>query len=188
MEIDYEIPEPFQFNPLKHHLSFIKEFVSLWQSEDKAPEINSLVKELKHIGTSVMDVYTGQLEINAILKEIIKLLESKDLISEKSFELWAGNSFSSYRIISLSDSSEWAVKFHNQKGRFVHLFPARESPHTFRIKANTLKSAILYYIIIGKDFISREDLNKARELLELSPVKDSAETDAITKMIEILRK
>jgi hypothetical protein len=56
-----------------------------------------------------------------------------------------------------------------------------------RIKANTLKSAILYYIIIGKDFISRNDLNKARALLRLSPIKDPAEAEAITEMIEMLR-
>jgi hypothetical protein len=80
------------------------------------------------------------------------------------------------------------VKYHNDDGRFVHMFPARLSPHSFRVKANTLKSAILYYIIIGKDFITREDLNSTRELLGLSPVKNTAEAEAITEMIEILRK
>ena len=61
------------------------------------------------------------------------------------------------------------------------------SPHTFRVKANTMKSAILYYIIIGKDYITGDDLNRARAFLGLSPVKNSAETKAITNMIDMLR-
>jgi hypothetical protein len=42
--------------------------------------------------------------------------------------------------------------------------------------------------LIGKDYITGDDLNQARVLLGLSPVKDPAETEAITEMIEILRK
>ena len=79
------------------------------------------------------------------------------------------------------------LKYHNDETRYVHVFPTRQSPHTFRVKANTLKSAILYYILIGKDYISRRDLNHSRSLLGLSPVKDTDETKAITEMIEILR-
>jgi hypothetical protein len=87
----------------------------------------------------------------------------------------------------MSDSSQWTLKFHDDKLRFVHLFPARFSPFSMRVKANTLKSAILYYIIIGKDYISAVDLNRARALLGLSPVKDPAESEAIIEMVEILR-
>jgi hypothetical protein len=188
MEIDYDIPEPFQFNTLKHHLSFIKEFISFRLSEEKAHEINNLVKELKHIGTSVMDIYTGSLTIRKIIYEVAFILKSKNLCDESAYCGWTGKTINDFRIISLSDSSQWTLKYRDDRTRYVHLFPARESLHTFRIKANTLKSAILYYIIIGKDFVSGEDLNKTRALLDLSPVKNSAETDAITKMIEILRK
>lgn len=92
-----------------------------------------------------------------------------------------------FRIVSLSDSSQWTLKYHNNEICYVHLFPARSSPHSFRVKSNTLKSALLYYILIGKDFITGDDLNKARALLGLSPVKNTVDTEAITEMIEILR-
>ena len=72
--------------------------------------------------------------------------------------------------------------------RFVHIFPARGSQHTFRVKSNTLKSALLYYILVGKDFITGDDLNKVRPLLGLSPIRDPVDTEAITEMIEILRE
>jgi len=183
----FHLPEPFQFNPLKHHLSYIREYISGKLAHDRTFDEQAMLKEIRHIGTSVMDIYSGSMSIDDILSEIKNSLESQKLDSEKSFEKWAGNSFSDYRILTLPDTSQWALKYHNDKTRFVHLFPARFSPHSFRAKANTLKSAILYNIIIGKDYISRKDLNHARSLLGLSPVKDPSETEAITEMIEIIR-
>jgi hypothetical protein len=187
MEIDYDIPEPFQFNKMKHHLSFIKEFISLRQSEDKAPEINSLVKEIKHIGTSVMDIYTGSLTLRKIIDEIGFILNSNNLGDESAYSGWIGKTYNDFRIISLSDNSQWMLKYKDDRNRYVHLFPARTSPHTIRVKANTLKSAIMYTIIIGKDFISGKDLNHARDIQGLSPIKDTPDVEAITEMIEILR-
>jgi len=187
MNTDYHIPEPFQFNPLKHHLSFIREFIFNRLAEDQGIDIKSLIKELKHIGSSVMDVYTGRLSVNDICKEVTGSLASGKLLNHKVFSEWTGMNFSDFRIVTLSDTSQWMMKFHNDKLRYVHLFPARLSLHSFRVKANTLKSAILYYILIGKDFISADDLNRARALLGLSPVKDPDEAEAITEMIEILR-
>jgi hypothetical protein len=183
----YQIPEPFQFNPLKHHLAFIRGFISGKLTEEKGDDIKVVVKELKLIGTSVMDLYTGRLSIKDICNEIFKFLESKKLKEYRIFAEWAGRKFSDFRTITLSDTSEWMLKYNNDRSRYVHLFPVRMSPHSLRIKANTLKSAIIYYIIIGKDFISADDLNRARALLDLSPVKNPEEAEAITEMIEILR-
>jgi hypothetical protein len=187
MEIKYDIPEPFQFNTLKHHLSFIKEFISIRLSDGKAYEINSLVKELKHIGTSVMDIYTGSLTIRKIIYEVGFILKSNNLGDESSYSGWTGKTINDFRIISLSDNSQWMLKYKDDRTRYVHLFPARTSLHTVRVKANTLKSAIMYNIIIGKDFISGKDLNHARDIQGLSPIKNTIDAEAITEMIEILR-
>jgi hypothetical protein len=187
METDLLISEPFQFNPLKHHLSFIKEFIVRRLSEDKAPDITLLVKELKHTGTSVMDVYSGSFTVTQIIKEANIFLNENNLYNETVFSDWTGKDFNDFKVISLSDTSQWMLKYNNDRNRYVHLFPARMSNHSFRVKANTLKSAILYNIIIGKDYVSRKDLNRARDLLGLSPVKDPADTEAITEMIEMLR-
>lgn len=184
---NYQIPEPFQFNPLKHHLSFIREFILNRLAEEKAIDMKNLIRELKHIGTSVMDVYAGRSSVDVICREVTGFLALKKLAGPKVFSEWTGKNFSDFRTITLSDTSQWMLKFHNNECRYVHLFPARMSPHSFRVKANTLKSAILYYIIIGKDYISTDDLNRARALLGLSPVKDPDEAEAITEMIEILR-
>jgi hypothetical protein len=181
------VPEPFQFNPLKHHLLYIKEFISDRLAADKNADLKSLLRELNHIGTSVMDVYNGQLPVNQICSQVNEFLEKNILSDVKIFQNWTGINFNDFKIVNLSDASQWMLKYHKDENRFIHLFPARQSPHSFRVKANTLKSAILYYIIVGKDFISRKDLNYARSLLGLSPLRDPSEADAITEMIEIIR-
>lgn len=187
MQINYYIPEPFQFNPLKHHFEYIKEFISVRLAEENINDVKELIRELKHIGTSVMDIYNGEITIEDIFKEINEILKSRKITSAHSFAKLAVEKYNDYLSASLSDGSQWVLKYHNDKSRYVHIFPARNSLHSFRIKANTLKSAILYYILIGKDYITRDDLNHTRELLGLSPVKDTADAEAITEMIEILR-
>jgi len=187
MKSEFLVTEPFQFNPLKHHFSYIREFMAAWINEEQSIALKAVVKEVKHIGTSVMDVYTGSLSVQEICGEISGYIHKNRLDRIKSFSEWSGKGYGDFKTITLSDSSVWTLKYHSDEKRFVHFFPARESPHSFRVKANTIKSALLYYIFIGKDFISREDLNGARKYLGLSPVKNTNEAEAITEMIELLR-
>jgi hypothetical protein len=186
MNTDYQIPEPFLFNPVKHHLGFIKDFINLYV-DNSFTDIQSLTRDIKHIGWSVMDIYTGTLSINRIFIESEEYLKLNNIFERESYSEWAGMKTDCFRIISLSDGSRWNMKYHNNPLRFIHIFPARNSQHTFRVKANTLKSALIYTILVGKDFVTGEDLNKVRPLLGLSPVKDSIDTEAILEMIEILR-
>jgi len=183
----HDIPEPLLFNPLKHHLSFIREYVEHKVHNPEEYDKDIFLKEIKHLGTSVMDIYTGSLSIENISKEVMMFLVSKNIIERELFAGWAGRNDNDFRVIPLSDNSEWTLKYHNNEKRYVHIFPARNSPHSFRVKSNTLRSAILYYVVIGKDFITGDDLNSARALSCLSPVRDPIDTEAITEMIEILR-
>jgi hypothetical protein len=188
MDFKVDIPEPLLFNPLKHYLPFIRDFVSNRTLSINDLRLKVLTRELKHIGTCVMDIYTGELTQEVIFKEVRAFLETNDLKGKEVYKSWSGTDFNDYRIVALSDTSQWTLKYHNHETRYVHIFPARSSPHSFRIKANTLKSAILYIIIFGKDYVSEDDLNAARALAGLSPVKEVADTEAVTEMIEILRK
>jgi len=178
------IPDPFQFNPLKHHLAFIKSFILSKENSEVNPE---LLKTIRHIGSSVMDIYTGKLPVSEILSGISDYLTMVNLNNRNKYAVWAGTEPYDFRTLTLSDNSNWTLKYHESENRYVHLFPARSSPHTFRVKANTLKSAILYIIIYGKDYVTEEDLNRARALVNLSPIREVAETEAISEMIEILR-
>lgn len=183
----YDIPVPLLFNPLKHHLGFIRYFIEENSREHKIAGDGPVIKELKHIGGSVMDVYSGELKYTEICDELLCYLNTKKLADRSRFLNWAGDDPKDFRTIYLSDGSQWILKYYEHEQRFVHLFPARFSPHSFRIKANTLRSAILYQIFKGNDFITEENLNTARAIGGLSPVKDLFDTEAITEMIEILR-
>lgn len=181
------IPEPLLFNPLKHYLPFIREYVNRKSETESYPGSPDFIRELKHLGNCVMDIYKGDLGQDAIFMEVITYLEKNKIRSHESYARWAGTSHSSFRIIELQDSSLWTMKYHEHETRFVHIFPSRLSPHTFRVKANTLKSAIMYQVLIGKDYISDDDLNRARALAGLSPVREAGDAEAVTEMIEILR-
>ena len=180
-------PEPILFNPLNHHLGFIKEYINRNLSDKKQTDNSAIAKDLKHIGGSIMDIYSGTLSPGDVSIEVIRFLNANNLNEKDPFVRWAGKDPKDLRTIELSDSSKWVLKYSDNEIRFVHPFPARYSPHSFRVKANTLKSAMLYIICIGKDFITEEDLNIARAVAGLSPVKDVVDAEAITEMIEILR-
>ena len=188
MDYGVHIPEPLLFNPLKHYLPFIRDFVNSRNLTITDPGLKELTRELKHIGTCVMDIYAGEFSQEKIFSEILEFLEKSHLREKEVYRGWAGTGFNDYRIVSLSDTSQWTLKYHNHETRYVHLFPARSGPHSFRVKANTLKSAILYIIIFGKDYVSDNDLNAARALMGLSPVREVADAESVTEMIEILRK
>jgi hypothetical protein len=114
MVTDLHITEPFLFNPLKHHLGFIMEFVNL-NVEEPVSDIQDLARELKHLGTSVMDIYTGSLSSVGICKEVETYLRGKDVLSHDAYSTWAGTNTNCYRIISLSDGSQWTLKYHDNK-------------------------------------------------------------------------
>jgi hypothetical protein len=181
------IPEPLVFNPLKHHLGYIKEFILENTGSGRSDANVEVIRELRHIGGSVMDVYTGGMTHPEIGDEFLCYIKTKKLSDRNIYSKWAGTGQRDFRTIYLSDGSQWVLKYHDNEQRYVHFFPARFSPHSFRIKANTLKSAILYLIFIGKDFADEDDLNTARAIASLSPVKDIFDAEAISEMIEILR-
>jgi hypothetical protein len=187
MIAESQIPEPILFNPLKHHLGYVREFIYQKTEGEENGDQKKMIKELKHLGTSVMDVYTGSLPITDICNEVVVFLREMEISERNHFSAWAGVKMNEFRIIPLSDGTQWTLKYNDHCQRFVHIFPARGSSHTFRVKSNTLKSALLYSILIGKDFITGDDLNRVRPLLGLSPIKDPVDTEAITEMIEILR-
>ncbi|MGQ9620659.1 MAG: hypothetical protein ACUVTX_06715 [Bacteroidales bacterium] len=186
MKPGIDIPEPLLLNPLKHHLGYIRDFTEYYAVHGGFDK-SEFLKILGHLGGSVMDVYTGSLSCTEICRETLNMLMADNLLIKENFIKWAGSKSKDFRTIELSDSSKWVVKFYNHEKHWAHIFPARFSPHSFRIKANTLKSAILYQVFIGKDFISEENLNTARAVGNLSPVKDVLDTQAITAIIELLR-
>jgi hypothetical protein len=175
------IPIPIMFNPFKHHLSFIKKLIS----ESNYSEL--VFKEIiSHAGTSVTDIYTGDLEIDIICSQVIDFLVENSLNNRNSFCFWPGNEKSDYRKIILPDNSEWTLKFFDNPDRFVHLFPARNSINTCRAKGSSLKTAVLWSSQVSYKEININNLNQIRKIAGLSPIKSLEETKALSRLIDLL--
>ena len=93
------VPAPILFNPLKHHLAFIREFIT--EKIESGDQLT--VKELKHVGGSVMDVYSGNITPWEICEEILCFLKIKKLSKKALFRRWAGTEPREFKTIFLSD-------------------------------------------------------------------------------------
>jgi hypothetical protein len=183
------IPGPVLFNPLKHHAGSIREFIRKFNA-GKENETLSLYAGLATIGRSQMDLYTGSIPATEIAGEITQYLESKGLIEENSFLSWLAGSNPPYRTVALDDHSLWVLLPGKIPGRWVHVHPARYSPHTIRVRSATLKTAIaVLCFCTGSDNDCNDPgvINHVRtSLLDLSPVKEISPARGTGRIIRLL--
>ena len=183
-----ELPEPILFHPFKHHMGFILAYIQA--NEFISPA--ELRKDLLTLGTSQLDLYFGPLSPEQISSETIIYLEQHTLLSPAAFRqhLAAGNT--DYRCITLSDNTDWVLRWGVVENRYVHLHPARYTGHTTRVKAAALKTAITTVIAarqLGLPATDISTINKVRvEWLELSPVKWVSPQEGIGKFLKLLQE
>lgn len=173
-----EIPFPITFNPQKHHLGFLKKQLQLWKSR----EWTAVYPDLLSIGNNLLDFYFGKLSVEKIGKECIDFLQKNKLTEKDNFFAWLGSL--EYRKIELSDHSLWVVKKGIDPLRFVHIHPAKQSPHTLRVRATTLKTVLalqIHAVSIQKEMKRNlEVVNEIRmKYLQLSPVKSLQQNKGI---------
>ncbi len=165
-----KIPLPVTYNPYKHHFSFLMECISYWQKMDW----QEVDKDLKLIGNNMLDLYLGNLSVENVCQQSIRFFLNNELLDKERYLNWlvpAG-----YRKIELADQSLWIIKKGDYASRYIHIHPAKNSLHTIRVRAATLKTVLALRI---KDEKLRKDINRnleavnriRMEYLELSPVK-----------------
>ncbi|HKI87759.1 MAG TPA: hypothetical protein VKA38_01945 [Draconibacterium sp.] len=170
-----EIPVPITFNPQKHHFAFLKKQLQKWRKMNW----EEIRPELLNVGSNLLDFYFGKLPVERICAECIDFLQKNNLTEKDDFFAWSG--LLEYRKIELSDHSFWVVKKGLDPIRFVHIHPAKQSPHTLRVRATTLKTVLalqIHSVPIQKEMKKNlEQVNKIRvKYLQLSPIK-SLQTD-----------
>jgi hypothetical protein len=176
------IAKPFLFNPLKHHLGYILEFIQHYGNT-----ISLLKSDLSIIGNSQMDVYCGTLSLEDIKNEIYEYLCNCISINNISY-IKLINEYNGYLIIALSDDSNWVLRKGNGRDRYIHFHPARVGAHTFRITANALKTWIAASII-GKNSIELKEINQARvHILGLAPIEKLYPNRGLGKFISHFRQ
>lgn len=168
---DRELPAPYAFNSLKHHLGYVKQWVSQVVDLGNVGLIHQMANS---VNGTLIDFYIGPLTPQQIAEEIGQNLKSKSIFLELSLMSKLKATAKRYLRVNISDGSRWVVTRGRFEGRYIHFHPARYSEHTVRVKATTLKTAIACSVIFNKrgQDISVSEINFVRETyLKLSPLK-----------------
>ncbi len=172
------IPVPITFNPYKHHFGFLSHKIAEWKHLDW-----SFVKsKISYMGNNLLDLYLGSLPVSAICHESLLFFEQLDITTREQFFNWLDSH--EYEKIVLSDQSVWIVKKGIDPERYIHIHPAKNSVHSIRVRATTLKTVTAAQVLseAGKT-ISLDEINSIRtDFLDLSPVKSIHPEKGILKL------
>ena len=179
-----KIQVPITFNAHKHHFRFLLQRIEIW----KTLEWQQVEQELTGIGENLIDLYTGDLTIENIGAECIHFFKNLNINNKTSLTAWLHPL--EYRKIELSDFSQWVIKEGNDTVRFIHIHPAKQSPHTIRVRADTLKTVTTLMIknvsISAHMNENLEKVNSIRvEYLHLSPIKSLQSGKGIQQLWEL---
>jgi hypothetical protein len=184
-----QIPEPFRFNPLKHHLGWVVyclERLKMLPCDDILQ--SELITNVREINANYVDVYTGTYSIEELILQIGSQLANLGITDQKSYVAWLGDA--SFRILTIDDGSEWILREGIDPARYIHFHPSRNAQAITRLHGNAWKTALVMKILnVGKDAYSRHTINDIRvKYLGLSPLKSSGINSRLTPAFRLLDK
>jgi hypothetical protein len=188
-DLSCEIGSPVLLNCWKHHARFIKSKISIYREAGEF-DFAAVRKELLRIGESLMDLYLGELTPKVIAGLIISSIKKRIPLNRDNFILWLKEGGNDYRMIELKDKSVWTLRLGEKEEKYIHIHPSRYSPGTIRVRAITLKSAILY-LILSDEHITIQDnllfLNRIRkDYLNQPPLKLISSKSSLPRLISVL--
>jgi len=183
------IPPPINLNCWKHHVGFIKE------QTESVREINEL-EELKvfllKIGESQMDLYFGVHYPLQISEQILDYLHRNKIFLCEKYRNWLLKDGKDYQLVELKDKSIWTLRLGENPERYVHIHPGRYSPHTVRVKATTLKTAIMILMFERiREFktVETETINQIRKkYLNEPPLKSFSRASGLGRLLDLFHK
>jgi hypothetical protein len=181
-----QLPEPILFHPLKHHLGYLRAFTR----QGATAPVAELKAALRTLGSSQLDLYTGLLPPLRIAQEVLTHLQAHNLMQANAYRTYLEATQGDYFAVTVSDATDWVLRWGRIAGRHVHLHPARYTQHTIRVKANVLKTAVASVIASqkqGKVTIDTPLVNRVRvEWLALPPVKTFSAEEGVGEIIRLL--
>ncbi len=182
------IEPPFTFNPLKHHLGFIRDFIRKARLSVNESEVFDLIN---NIGPQVTDIYYGSLSVDQIISFVKLQLTELSVFEQLAYDEWVSNGGKDYNFLFLPDGSKWTFRKGEKKDCYIHFHPAR-TDGSVRVRGTTLKTALGLKIIAGDNFSLCQDkdfINHIRqERLQLSPIKSISNFPAIVKVLDLLNQ
>lgn len=183
-----EPPHPVLLNTWKHHAGWIRSRIGAAVAAG-SPGLDALVKDMVVVGTRLMDVYTGAFTPAEIGEHVITQLRGVNRLEFDRLSAWLQGQ-GEYAMIELPDGSKWTIRLGPADGRYLHLHPGRWVPHTIRVQANTLKSAVMAHahaLLTGGVPRDIALVNEARRrYLGLLPVRELTGDAGLGAVIAIL--
>jgi len=189
VEENCPIPPPINFNCWKHHAGFIKKQI---ESVKEIKELEELKGYLLKIGESQMDLYLGRFSPSDISEQILSALHRIKIFESEQYKSRLSKDGKDYQLVELKDKSIWTLRLGENSERYVHIHPGRYSPHTIRVKATTLKTAIL---VLSSEKISEiktletQTINQIRKkYLDEPPLKSLSKASGLGRLIDLFHK
>jgi len=183
-----QIPPPINFNCWKHHAGFIKKQI---ESIREVRDLEELKNYLLKIGESQMDLYFGRFSLTEISEQILSTLHQNKKVESEQYKNWLTKDGKDFQLIELRDKSIWTLRLGDDAERYVHIHPGRYSPNTVRVKAITLKTAILVLCSekIGEiKTIETQTINQIRKkYLDEPPLKSFSSASGLRRLVDLLR-
>jgi hypothetical protein len=184
-----EIPHPILFNTWKHHAATLRQRIAEVAAAGPTA-LAALPSRLVVIGMKLMDLYTGTLTPQAIGAGLVELLDQQSTLSPERYQAWV-QAAGGFRTLTLSDQSVWLLRCGDLNDRYVHVHPGRWTPHTRRVRANVLKTAIVvltHAAIHGGDVHDVRLINTVRQQhLGLSPIRELSGEGGLAAVLAVLR-
>jgi hypothetical protein len=168
------LPHPALLNTWKHHAGWIRARIAAAVSAGSAG-VAALPAEMAVVGTRLMDLYTGAFAPAEIAELVFADLRARGLFEFEPLAKWLAER-GEYAMTELPDRSVWTIRLGPAEGRYLHLHPGRWVPHTMRVQANTLRSAVMAHAharLTGRTASELAVVNEARQrYLNLLPVRE----------------
>lgn len=176
------IPNPILFNVWKHHAGYVVSQLK----QAKEMDLEYFAREVKIIGNNQMDLYVGSLSPKEIGKEIVAILQEKQIQSRTAYQEWITQTKQQFRLLTLDDQSVWTLLWSGGTERYIHIHPARHSLHSLRVRGTVLKTVIMScaYAAIGHKQPDLLLINQVRkEHLNLSPIQQLSSKGGLGKLL-----
>lgn len=183
----HTVPHPVLFNAWKHHAGWVREQIAI-AAADGDEGLKRLGEAVVVCGTKLMDFYFGDLTPWQLGDRALEHLRAVGKSDFPAFRDWldAQDGYAAFDV--RDDGSKWILRAGDEADRYVHLHPARYSPHTVRVPGLTLKTGIVALAFAkqtGANPHAVGTVNEARKrFLGLPPV---ASLDPATGIGEFLR-
>lgn len=186
MEENCDVPPPINLNCWKHHAGFITHQI---KTVKKIETLDELKTHMLKIGESQMDLYFGKYSPAEVSEQIISSLKRNKICSSEEYKDWFKKDGKDYQLLKLKDNSVWTLRLGDDLMGYVHIHPGRYSPSTIRVKATTLKTAIM--ILCSEQLgrtknIDAESVNHIRKkYLNEPPIKSFSSASRLGRMINL---